>query len=146
MTTTTTTDARIQNRVRGFAKFYVSMHVDTLAHTPAGLRRPHSAKAWVAMTEAERRAHLIAHFTIEDAAIGAARTARAKARGEAEEPSISRVAPAPEPETVQPIVAYVACAGSCGAWVPSRSTYRPAVRYCSPRRGRAACPVPPQSA
>lgn len=124
---TRTLESRALSRLKSATRFYVSMHAQSLPATPAVLRRPHSSKAWVALSEAERRAHLLAYFT----AIETARRAEP-------EPEPTNDPPAPEPAKVQ-TAAFVVCAGQCGALIPSLSTYKPSLRFCSRRRGQAAC-------
>lgn len=125
---TRTLESRALSRLKSATRFYVSMHAESLPATPAVLRRPHSSKAWLALSEAERRAHLLAYFTAAETARGA-------------EPETTNDPPAPEPEPAKAraAVAFVACAGQCGALVPSLSTYKPSLRFCSRRRGQAVC-------
>jgi hypothetical protein len=154
MTNLTAVQNRALIRLKGLEKFISDEHADTLANTPAtfrskvGERDKVSVKAWVALPEAERRERILARLEVietESEELRARFTAvrntppsePASAAAVAHVPNAVVSAPidAPQPVDASDLAgAYVACAGGCGAWVPSRSTYKPALSICSSTR------------
>jgi hypothetical protein len=154
MTNPTAVQNRALIRLKGLEKFYCDEHADTLSHTPATFRSKVgdkdkvSGKAWVALPEAERRERILARLEVIETESAELRTRFTPVRNTppvelasavAVAPALPAVVPAPV-DAPQPVDAshlagaYVACAGGCGAWVPSRSTYKPALNSCSNSR------------
>lgn len=128
---------------------------------PSRLRAPHSTRAFLKLTEDERRETVFANLLAE---VVDEREGRRPRRGKGEPPSSSGntpsssreetpapagsetdgAAPAPsdpgaKAKDVRPRPSrrlVVACVGGCGRWVPASSA-RPAIAFCSPSPGKS---------
>jgi hypothetical protein len=151
MSLPTPAEERALRRLSGLTKFYEDAHADTLTHTPAAFRGTTGGKAWAALPQAERRDRVLARLIDTEKGVDelAARdTPKRYVPPVALAPAPAPVAPSPaspaaaplRPKVFQPVDAsglsgaFVACAGGCGAWITSRSTYEPALSVCPSHR------------
>ncbi|MWV50029.1 hypothetical protein GRS96_12190 [Rathayibacter sp. VKM Ac-2803] len=107
---------RAAKRASGLRRFSLG---EDIRRTPARLRAPFDETQWIALGNAERRAHIVALITAELAAEEAATPSAPPTPAEA-------TAPVREYE---PGRSYLPCADGCGAFHPGRPG-RSGLRYC----------------